>query len=173
MDPTLLERLKSDDDGALQLLFTAHYAMVCQTIRRFVNDSDTSEDLAQEVFIRFWEKRHQIHITSSLTAYLRQMAVNEALGYLRRQRFFEEVEPTIEAIETDPVQGLLYEDLHAALHAGMTHLPPKCRMVFELSRFEGLSYAEIAEQTGTSIKTVENQMGKALKILRVHLKRFL
>ncbi|MFM8362318.1 MAG: RNA polymerase sigma factor [Haliscomenobacter sp.] len=173
MDTTLLERLKSDDDAALQLVFNAHYPMVCQTIRRFVNDSGRSEDLAQEVFIRFWEKRHQIHITSSLTAYLRQMAVNEALGHLRRQRFFEEVDPTLETVETNPVQGLLYEDLNAALHDGMTRLPPKCRVVFELSRFEGLSYAEIAAHTGTSIKTVENQMGKALKILRAHLKGFL
>ena len=173
MDTTLLERLKSDDDAALQLVFNAHYPMVCQTIRRFVNDSGRSEDLAQEVFIRFWEKRHQIHITSSLTAYLRQMAVNEALGHLRRQRFFEEVDPTIETDETSPVQGLLYEDLNTALHDGMSRLPPKCRVVFELSRFEGLSYAEIAAHTGTSIKTVENQMGKALKILRTHLKGFL
>ena len=173
MDPTLLERLRSGDEAALQLVFTAHYPMVCQTIRRLVYDPDRSEDLAQEVFIRFWEKREKIHITSSLTAYLRQMAVNEALGHLRRQRFFEEVEATIETTETGPVEGLLYEDLNTALHAGMAHLPHKCRVVFELSRFEGLSYAEIAEQTGTSIKTVENQMGKALKILRAHLKGFL
>lgn len=168
----LLERLKADDHTALQLIFTEFYPSVCRWISPMLPDHDTVEDLAQEVFIRFWEKRHQIEIHSSLPAYIRQMAIFEALAFLRRRRFFEEVPETIDP-ETTPLQNLQHHDLQTALESGLQKLPPKCRVVFQLSRLEGMSYAEIAAQTGISVKTVENQISKALKILRVHLDSFL
>ena len=88
----ILTRLKSDDRAALKDLFQEHYPLVCQSIHRFIRDHATTEDLAQEVFLRFWEKRHSINVTSSLPAYLRRMAMNEALGHLRRNKRYEEDE---------------------------------------------------------------------------------
>ena len=172
----ILNRLKSDDRAALKDLFQEHYSLVCQSIHRFIRDHATTEDLAQEVFLRFWEKRHSIQVTSSLPAYLRRMAMNEALGYLRRNKRYEEDEFVPEnETETGPSaeEAYLHEELQESVAAAINSLPPKCRTVFQLSRYEELTYKEIADQMGISVKTVENQMGKALKILRERLQGYL
>ncbi|MDV7397344.1 sigma-70 family RNA polymerase sigma factor, partial [Arthrospira platensis SPKY1] len=85
-----LVRLRSGDRTALRAIFEAHYELVCQSAYRLVQDRSTAEDLAQEVFLRFWEKRERITITVSLPAYLRRMAINEALGHLRRQQRWQQ-----------------------------------------------------------------------------------
>lgn len=172
----LLARLKSGERDALRQLFEAQYERVCQAIYRLVPDRSTSEDLAQEVFLRFWDKRERINITSSLPAYLRRMAINEALGYLRRQKRWEQDEPSLEALagtEASAEEQYLDAELKAQLNTAINELPPKCRAVFQLSRHEGLAYKEIAEQMGISIKTVENQMGKALRVLRQRMTGYL
>jgi RNA polymerase sigma-70 factor (ECF subfamily) len=172
----ILGRLKQDDRSALKDLFEQHYPMVCQSIRRFVHDHATCEDLAQEVFLRFWQKRQKIQIDSSLPAYLRRMAINEALAYLRRHKKYQEEElvPGLEP-DTDPgaEQQYLHGELKDSISEAINALPPRCKTVFQLSRYEELSYKEIASKMDISVKTVENQMGKALKILRVQLKNYL
>lgn len=172
----LLARLKSGERDALRQLFEAQYERVCQAIYRLVPDRSTSEDLAQEVFLRFWDKRERITITSSLPAYLRRMAINEALGYLRRQKRWEQDEPSLDTLagtEASAEEQYLDAELKAQLNTAINELPPKCRAVFQLSRHEGLAYKEIAEQMGISIKTVENQMGKALRVLRQRMSGYL
>lgn len=171
----LFIRLKSDDKNALKELFQEFYPYVCSTILRIVKERNTVEDLAQEVFLRFWQKRHQIVINSSLQAYLRRMAINEALAHLRKKKIFEE------EIDHEKMKGAapgverqyLNIELEDHIRLAVNKLPPKCRTVFQLSRFEDLSYREIAEQMDISIKTVENQMSKALKILRKELRNYL
>ncbi len=172
----VLARLKSNDRLALKELFQLHYRAVCKTIRRFIPDESLCEDLAQEVFLRFWEKRHQLEINSSLEGYLRRMAVNEALAHLRKKKYFEE-----ELTDNTPMMmaepggddRLLQSELESNIRLAINTLPPKCKTVFQLSRFEEMTYQEIANQMGISIKTVENQMGKALKILREKLSDYL
>ena len=172
----ILNRLKSDDRAALKDLFQEYYSLVCQSIHRFIRDHATTEDLAQEVFLRFWEKRHSINVTSSLSAYLRRMAMNEALGYLRRNKRYEEDEFVPEnETETSPSaeEAYLHEELQESVAAAINSLPPKCRTVLQLSRYEELTYKEIADQMGISVKTVENQMSKALRVLRERLQGYL
>lgn len=172
----LLNRLKSDDKGALQEIFQDNYQKVCGAIFRLTKDTGITEDLAQEVFFRFWQKRHQIEITASLDAYLRRMAVNEGLAYLRSRKYFtEEIEPhSAHMSDSNTAEDrFLHSELEQNIRSAIDGLPPKCRMVFQLSRYEELSYQEIADQMEISIKTVENQMGKALKILRQELKSYL
>ncbi len=172
----ILHRLKENDRTALKELFQLHYLPVCQSIHRLVKDKSTVEDLAQEVFLRFWNKRHQIQIKSSLPAYLRRMATNEALGYLRSRKTFEEEEVILNQ-ETEGAQNVemqfLNTELEDHIKAAINGLPPKCRAVFVLSRFEELTYQEIADKMGISIKTVENQMGRALRLLRTKLRSYL
>ncbi|MDX1943327.1 MAG: RNA polymerase sigma-70 factor [Saprospiraceae bacterium] len=170
-------KLQAGDRSALRVLFHQHHPMVCSVIHRFIQDHGTVEDLAQEVFVRFWEKREQIQINSSLQAYLRRMAINEALGYLRRNKHLhdEEVTPQLADSNYDgsAEEHYLHNELEHSIRAAIDTLPPKCRTVFQLSRFEEMTYQEIADQMGISIKTVENQMGKALRILREKLKGYL
>lgn len=177
--PTLediLTRLKGDDKSALKDLFQQYYLPVCQTIHRFIRDKNLAEDLAQNVFLRFWEKRHQVTVTTSAGAYLRRMAINEALAWLRRKKRVDFVEPDSNAAE-DIAEGVeeqfLQNELQGQITNAINALPPKRRAIFQLSRFEGLTYKEIAEKLGISVKTVENQMGKALRVLREKLKGYL
>lgn len=172
----ILLRLRSDDKAFMKDLFHDHYPMVCKTIYRFVNDQPLTEDLAQEVFIRLWNKRHQLNITQSLPAYLRRMAINEALGHIRKNKKtqIDELNPGLhEGMETGTEEQFLYAELKDRITHAIDGLPPRCRVVFQLSRFEELTYKEIAEKLDISIKTVENQMGKALKILREKLNGYL
>lgn len=169
----ILNRLQSGHQGALRELFESQYLPVCHSIRRLVRDPATVEDLAQEVFIRFWEKRSRIRVTSNLPAYLRRMAVNEALAHLRRRRHFEEESEIPPGEGASAEESYLHLELEDNIRAAIDELPPRCRTVFQLSRFEELTYNEIADQMGISVKTVENQMGKALKYLRDRLRPYL
>ncbi len=174
-DRLVLERLRSDDRTALHAIFSAQYEPVCRVIRRFIVDPALVEDLAQEVFVRFWEKRAEIEITSNLPAYLRRMAVNEALAHLRRKTRFAPDElpehlPGFTAAAAD--EQLQAGELRLAIRQAIDELPPRCKAVFQLSRFEEMSYQEIADQLDISIKTVENQMGKALRLLRDRLRQY-
>lgn len=172
----LTDRLRTNDKTVLKELFDAHYKPVCATINRFVGERGVTEDLAQQVFIRFWEKRQQIDINISPGAYLHRMAVNEALAWLRSKKNqpTEEVTPlTPFAPASDGEASYLHSELSDQVHQAIDALPPRCRAVFQLSRFEELSYQEIADRLDISIKTVEHQMGKALRVLRERLASYL
>ncbi len=170
-------RIRAGDRAALQHLFHQQYPMVCGVMHRFITDRSTVEDLAQEVFVRFWEKREQIQINSSLQAYLRRMAINEALGYLRRSKHLndEEITSQFSSLDGDGTveEKYLQTELEQNIRSAIDELPPKCRTVFQLSRFEEMTYQEIADHLEISVKTVENQMGKALRVLRERLKGYL
>jgi RNA polymerase sigma-70 factor (ECF subfamily) len=172
----LSARLRNDDKTVLKELFEAHYQSVCGAVQRIIGERGMTEDLAQQVFIRFWEKRHLIQIDTSPGAYLHRMAVNEALAYLRAKKNQQPEELTYATpmpAEADGEDQLLQTELQTQLHRVIDGLPPRCRTVFQLSRFEELSYQEIADQMEISIKTVEHQMGKALRVLREQLKDYL
>ncbi len=172
----ILHRLRSDDKGALKQVFQMCYPIVVKSIHRFIQDRNLVEDLSQEVFMRFWTKRHQINVTTSLPAYLRRMAINEALGYLRSKKNHSTDEFTLDSItETDAgaEQQYLYNELQDNITSAIDTLPPKCKIIFKMSRFDDMTYREIADALNISIKTVENQMGKALRLLRGKLKSYL
>ena len=173
----ILKLLKADNPETVKQLFHQFYPFLCNTVFRILKDKALAEDLAQDTFFKFWEKRASIDIQTSLKAYLRRMAVNEALYYIRKNKKFQKdtaIEPGDLGHTTDTVEEkLLHQELEAKIGAAIKTLPPRCQEVFRLSRFEELSYKEIAAKLEISIKTVENQMGKALKILRAALKEYM
>lgn len=172
----ILNRLKLNDKSVLKDIFQAYYSPVCAAIHRYILDKNLVEDLAQNVFIRLWEKRQTINITSSLGAYLRRMAINEALGHLRKNKniHIEEITPITPQKESENNETLyLQAELKEQITNAINQLPPKCRAIFQLSRFEDLTYREIAAKLDISVKTVENQMGKALRVLREKMKGYL
>jgi RNA polymerase sigma-19 factor, ECF subfamily len=172
-DETIARQLKASDQSAFQLVFQQHYPNACKTIRRFIRENSTVEDLAQDVFIRFWERREKIDIKTSIGAYIHRMAINEALTFLRKQKKFQQDnidDFSFSADGASSVQVMEGEELQLKIKNAIDSLPPKCRTVFLLSRHEEMSYKEIAVKMDISIKTVENQMGKALRVMREHLK---
>jgi len=172
----LTTKLRTNDKTVLKDLFDAHYRPVCAAIHRLVGERGVTEDLAQQVFIRFWEKRETINITTSPGAYLHRMAINEALGWLRskKNQSPDEITATTPFRPEQDVEDIyLQGELEEKIKQAISTLPPRCMAIFKLSRFEGKRYQEIAEELGISPKTVEHQMGKALRVLREKLGPYL
>ena len=163
--------------GPFEQLFKKHYALVCNVVFKYVADKSKVEDIAQEIFTELWLKRDQIHIHTSVPAYLRRMAISRALNYIRDTKKYEwdDLDPLAETIpdvtyqQPEAIQALQEEELKRILEVAIEKLPEKCRIIFLLSRYDELSYADIAQHLNISIKTVENQIGKALKYLRLAL----
>ena len=169
----LLQQLRNNDRNVLKLIFQKHYRDVCKAIYRYVKDQSTVEDIAQDVFIKIWDKRHSLNINTSFGAYLYRMGINEAITYLRKQNRRNQKEAKLTFVETttpSTEEAYLNAELNQQITRAIETLPPRCQLIFKLSRFEELSYREIAEKLDISIKTVENQMGKALRILRTIMK---
>ncbi len=151
--------------------------MVCQAALRIIPDENTAEDLAQEVFFELWKRKQVLNINTSIQAYLRRAVVNKALNYLRDNRLIPvEEDQMINApgLRTDMDHTALEtRELGELIRQSIDRLPERCRLVFTLSRYEEFSYQEIADKMGISVKTVENQMTKALRALREDLGPYL
>jgi RNA polymerase sigma-70 factor, ECF subfamily len=165
--------LAQGDETALRHIFKAYYRPLLADAWRLVPDRSVCEDLVQEVFVELWRKREDLSIHSSLRAYLRRAVVNRAINHLKSDKRFvgEEYLPQgdTETPEAAQEQALAQEIQESRIHEAIAQLPEKCRVVFVLSRFEHKSHKEIAEILDISTKTIENQITKAMKMLREFL----
>ncbi len=174
MRPTLTDKelkhlMQSDGEQAIEHLFRMYYAYLCQAVYKILGDPSLVEDLVQDVFYELWRKKDRLNINISIRAYLRRAAVNKALNFIRDQKIkFEDEEraPVQESKISSALQTMEAAELQSRIDEVIDGLPNRCRVVFVLSRFEEMTYQEIAEQLDISVKTVENQISKALKILR-------
>jgi len=171
-DSELMQMLALEGEAAMEILFRRYYSEVCRAVYRIIPQTETAEDIAQEVFLALWKKRSQLTISTSLKSYLRRAAVNRALNHLRDQKIKWSDDAELPAMpDSGPgiPEQLETAELQQMVDQYINQLPEKCRLVFVLSRFESLSHAEIAAQLGISNKTVENQMTKALRFLKAAL----
>ena len=171
-DRELLGRVKAGDDAAFEAVFREWYAPLVRVAAALLQDNDAAEEVAQDVMHELWRRRKVLDPALSLRAYLLRAVRNRALNQLRHLRVRRQTTPMVEALYEAPMgadQPIVASDLAAAASRAMGELPPRCREVFELSRVHGLRYAEIAEALEISEKTVEAQMGKALRVLRERL----
>lgn len=175
-DKELLDLLERNSEKAIELLFRKYYSYLVKAILRIVPKENIAEDLAQDVFFELWKKRNTLKINISFKAYISRAGRNKALNFIRDKKIKWDDADELEVMESslgDVNENLQAEDLQALIDKSINELPEKCRLVFSLSRFEEMSYKEIAEQLGISIKTVENQISKALKQLRAKLEPYL
>jgi len=158
------------------MLFHAYYPEVCRHIYRYIPNQSAVEDIAQELFTELWAKRKGLNITVSPGAYLHRMAVTRSLNYIRDNK--KHVYVSDDALKTSPSkmhsvdEELIATELSVAITKAIDSLPERCRLVFILSRFEDMSNAAISKELDISVKTVENQMTKALKVLRRAIEKF-
>jgi RNA polymerase sigma-70 factor (ECF subfamily) len=172
----LLARMAAGDQASFDAIFRAHYAPLVGFAQAMLRDRAAAEDVAQEVMLELWRRREGVAIQESLRAYLLRACRNRALNQLRHANVQRRAEPHLvgeDAVNATGASELIADELNDAIVAAIAELPPGCREVFLLSRTNGLRYAEIAEKLGISIKTVESQMGKALRHLRIRLAAWL
>lgn len=160
-------------EDSVEDLFREHFEALCYLSNKYIHDFDTSKDIVHEVFVSFWQKFDSLPEDTQYKSYLFTAVRNKSFNHLRDQKKHlkiaeAETEPSPESENSLENQELAHEIDYA-----LNLLPDRCRQVFELSRFEGLKYAQIAEKMNISIKTVEGQMSKALRLLRDHLQDFL
>jgi RNA polymerase sigma-70 factor, ECF subfamily len=176
-DNQLFESLKAGDITAFEMLFRTFYQPLCNYAFTFVQDHDDAEEIVQSTFLMVWEKKEVLEIRTGVKPYLYAMVRNACLNVIKHEKVKQQhaaVEMMMGERSVESVtRTVMASELEAKIYRAMEALPEQCRLVFKLSRFEELKYAEIAAQLNISIKTVENHMGKALKIMREQLKDYL
>jgi RNA polymerase sigma-70 factor (ECF subfamily) len=156
-------------------IFKLHFATLVNFARSFLHDEDNSKEIVQDVFIRLWEKRQEMNPEKSIKSYLYTSVRNRSFNFIRDNKKFQNEYLDIEnALDSEFAVEIAEEnDIESKVQAALEKLPPKCRQIFEMSRFEEKKYRIIAEELNISQKTVEAQMSKALRILRVELKDYM
>ena len=142
-----------------------------------IGDSEIAEETVHQVFLKILERKVPVDVHTSLKAYLLRCVNNECLNYIKHQKVKQKYQSHATVNMGNQVQtpsdNLAYKELEIHIKRAINDLPEQCRTIFQLSRFEELKYAEIASQLGLSVKTVESQMSKALKRLRLELADYL
>jgi RNA polymerase sigma-70 factor (family 1) len=176
-DSTVITLLRQGSEKVFEKVFKDHFKSLHAYAYTFLKDDEQAEEVVQNVFCRIWEKRDQLKPDGSLKSYLYRAVHNESLNYLKHQQ----VKASFQVLyadglgqaDDDTSRKVMVNELETRIRQAMSELPQQCRTIFQLSRFEQLKYQQIADEMGLSIKTIENQMGKALKLMRTKLAEFL
>jgi len=173
----LVRSVKESDLKAFEVLFKRYQPFLFRSVLFQVRDADEAHDIVQESFVRVWEHRSSLKPGLSFAAFLHRISTNLIKDRHRhketRIRSKSQIPPPIPPPDSDPLEAaehsLLLREIQRIIRE---QLPQRCRIVFELSRFEGLGTKEIAQRLGTSVKTVENQLTKSIRIVQRNLQAF-
>lgn len=169
-DNEIIGRIRQGDIKQFEALFRSSYASLVKYARTLIKDHDTAEEIVQDLFFRLWQDKEKIQIVSSLNGYLFRSVHNRCLHYFEHLKVVERHEQKISFEQSSgtesPADILQYKELQAKIARTIEKLPERCGQIFCMNRFEGLKYSEIAEKLSVSVKTVEANMGKALKEFR-------
>lgn len=172
---TTIQDFKAGNAETFEKVFHAYYKALVVYAKTILKDMNEAEDIVQQVFITIWEKRASLEIHTSLRALLYKSVHNACLNKIKQQtvrsKYALDVQHQLQKVATD--EGMQQKELQRSIENALNALPEQCGRIFRMSRFDQLKYQEIADELGLSVKTVENQMGKALKIMKEHLKDYL
>lgn len=168
-DEFWIRLIKVDDKQAFEKIFKTYFIPLCRFASIYVKDNRAAEELVLDVFTSVWEKRKQINIKLTLKSYLFQATRNRAMNYLRDNGRFVTISDwsPIERFEVDESYEL--RELEHLITEAISSLPDRCREIFLISRTEHLSNKEIAEKLNVSVKNIEAQITKALKLIKSYL----
>ncbi len=158
-------------------LFREYFKPLAAFAKKYLNDIDLAKEIVHEAFLKLWEKRTEVDTNKSVKSYLYTTVYNRSLNYIRDNKKFDRTEGKTELLERsenwDQNNHMVAAEIEAKITQTLDSLPEKCRQIFVMSRYEELKYKEIAEKLDISIKTVETQMSKALKVLRKNLAEYI
>jgi RNA polymerase sigma-70 factor (family 1) len=169
-DSEIVRRIRQGDTGQFESLFRSSYVSLVRYAKTLVKDHDTAEEIVQDLFFRLWQDKEKIEIESSLNGYLFRAVHNRCLHWIEHSRVVEKHAQEMAYKQTEnyenPLEIIQYKELQSKIAKILARLPERCGKIFCMNRFEGLKYAEIADILSVSVKTVEANMGKALKEFR-------
>lgn len=167
--------LRDDDYHAFEQLFHVGFNPLRSFCKKLVHVNEVAEELVSEVFFKIWNNRKAIVIASSPKSYLYTAVRNISFDHLRKEKRYSltnlESVLAVPCDYFDPQKRSEFSELQESVDRAIAKLPKQCRLVFQMSREQGLRYSEIAERLNLSVKTIETQMGRALKSLRKSLAR--
>lgn len=164
--------IREGNTVAFQHVFDSCYEALCEYACTLLRDPAEAEDIVQSIFIKLWEKRETLEIRQSVRSYLFKAVYNQCLNQIEhravkiRHRALSQLEQSDASSEPD----VFPEELSERIRLAVETLPPQCRKIFIMSRYDGLRYPEISSQLNISVNTIQNQICKALKFLRQELK---
>lgn len=165
------------DEPQFEKVFKTYFQQLCFYANSFLKDLDNAKEIVHDVFINFWEKRESIDLNKPVKAYLYTSVHNRCLNFIRDHKKFNYSIERIEDVNPETIledsDSLIADEIKEKIQQTLEKLPERARQIFELSRFEGLKYHEIADKLDISVKTVEANMSKALKLFRENLKEYL
>ncbi len=182
-DSELLLRLRTDDELAFKVIFNKYYPRLYYFIREFIPMEDIVENIVQDTFYTLWNKRLELTDNTNFGSYLFTVAKNNSIYRLRDEKYRKSLfADAVDAIELDTNLGLLatidsstctFDEIERIIQQTLDELPPQCRKVFMMSRFDEKKNREIADELNISVKVVEKHITKGLKIFKSALKDYL
>jgi RNA polymerase sigma-70 factor (ECF subfamily) len=176
-DKQLLDLLKTGDEGAFTELYHRYWKLLFAVAANKLQSASEAQEVVQDIFLDIWNRRQVIDISSKLSSYLSVALKYKVINLLARkdkERQYVQVESSsLKFWDRSTEQQLSFDELKERLAKHVSQLPDQCRLVFELSREQGLSRKEISAQLRISEKTVEAHLTKALRRLRLGLNNFL
>jgi RNA polymerase sigma-70 factor, ECF subfamily len=172
-----VKQMLGGDESAFSIIFNTYYIDLVLFAGTFLRDRQAAEEIVQEVFIRLWENRESVIITSSLRSFLLKSIQNRCIDTIRHMKIVGDYQSKLQnhplLLENDTENYVLYSELEDDLKKALGKLPADISKIFLMNRFEGLTYPEIADQLDLSVRMVEIRMGKALALLKQYLKDYL
>ena len=173
IDSEWVKKIRSSNTAAFESLFNFYCQKLINFSRRYVWDKQTAENIVQDIFLKIWQNRNTLDPSKMIKTYLFTAVKNESLKHLRHadvhKRWAEFISLSQDSA-IDPEKTLSENETKKEIENAISSLPEKCREIFTMNKFDKLKYREIAEILNISVKTVETQMGRALKKLREKLK---
>ena len=154
------------DPVQFEMAYKQYFASLVGFAYQYVEDSEISEDIVQEMFGKLWDKSETVDIRTNLKSYLFGAVRNACLNHLRHQKVVASHESERGEERVHQLNFMEMDELQEKVNEALAQLPEKRRQIFELSRFQDKKYHEIAAELDVSIKTVETQMSRALKVMR-------
>lgn len=166
----LLEKLKAGDEKSLEEFVHINLSKVFNFCYALLKCREEAEEVCQDVFVKFWENRDKLDLNLSVDGLLFRIAKNLTLNKIRDNQKYKGSLEVSDALLTgnSTMEDVLFHEMEATLQRAIEALPPRRRLIFELSRFEGLSNREISTRLNISINTVEGQIRKAIKAIHIY-----
>jgi RNA polymerase sigma-70 factor (family 1) len=178
LEKILVEKLKEEGSkNAFSAIFISYYRDLVHFATNYTHETESAEEIVQEVFVKIWEEHEVINIKVSLKSYLLKAVRNKCIDWIRkaevRRKYNEECSYTLLTYDFNTDNYIINSELESLIRAALNKLPREIEQVYRMNRYEGLKYHEIADKLNVSVRTIEDRIGRALCLLRDELQDYL